>query len=154
MGKEPAWVAALPAVNATLNGLATLLLAAGYVAIRKDRRETHIRLMLSAFAASVAFLACYLIYHFALLHYTGSGSKKFPEDHAGRPVYLAILATHVILAATVPFLTSITIYRGWKQDWPRHKRIAKFTFPIWLYVSITGVIIYAMLYLWALPGGN
>lgn len=151
MGDEPAWVAALPAVNATLNGIATALLAAGYVAIRGGRRDTHKKLMLSAFGASVLFLVFYLVYHFALHHYTGSGSKKFPANHAGRTVYLAILLTHVVLAAAVPFLAAVTIFRAWKQDWTRHKRIAKITFPIWLYVSITGVIIYLMLYHWALP---
>ena len=149
MGVEPDWVAMLPAVNATLNGLATVLLVCGFLAIRKGNRDTHRKIMLSAFFTSVLFLACYLVYHFALHHYTGSGSKKYPEDHPGRPVYLTILLTHVVLAATVPFLATITIYRGLKQDWVRHKRIAKITFPIWLYVSVTGVIIYLMLYHWA-----
>jgi protein SCO1 len=149
MGPEPDWVAMLPAVNATLNGLATVLLVCGFLAIRKGNRDTHRKIMLSAFFTSVLFLACYLVYHFALHHYTGSGSKKFPADHAGRPVYLAILLTHVILATAVPVLAAITIYRGLKQDWVRHKRIAKITFPIWLYVSVTGVIIYFMLYHWA-----
>ena len=151
MGDEPAWVGALPAVNATLNSAATLLLAAGYLAIRGGRREAHKRLMLSAFATSVAFLGCYLVYHFALHHFTGSGSKSFPPEHAGRTLYLSVLLTHVVLAAVVPFLAAITIYRAWKQDWARHRRIAKITFPIWLYVSITGVMIYVMLYHWALP---
>lgn len=151
MGDEPGWVAALPAVNATFNGIATLLLAAGYVMIRRGNRETHKRLMLSAFGASVLFLACYLVYHFALHHYTGSGSKSFPREHSGRTFYLGILLTHVVLAAAVPFLAGVTIFRAWKQDWARHRRIARITFPIWLYVSITGVIIYVMLYHWALP---
>lgn len=148
---EPDWVVALPAVNAVLNSLATVLLVAGYVSIRCRKRELHRRLMLTAFSTSILFLVCYLVYHFALHYYTGSSSKKFPVDHAGRTVYLGILLTHVLLAVTVPVLAVITIYRGLKQDWVRHKRIAKITFPIWLYVSVTGVIIYLMLYWWALP---
>ena len=149
MGDEPEWVLRLPTVNAALNGAATVLLLAGFALIKAGRREAHKCVMLSAFAVSIAFLACYLTYHFALQHYTGSGSKPFPADHPGRPAYLAILLTHVVLAAAVPVLAIITIVRAYRQDWPRHRRIAKITFPIWVYVSVTGVIIYWMLYHWA-----
>lgn len=149
MGGEADWILRLPAVNAVLNGAATVLLLTGFVLIKSGRRDAHKRVMLSAFAVSIAFLACYLTYHFGLRHYTGSSSKPFPAEHPGRPVYLAILLTHVVLAAAVPVLAIVTIVRAYRQDWARHRRIAKITFPIWLYVSVTGVIIYWMLYHWA-----
>ncbi len=149
MEEIPGWVTSLPAVNATLNGAATILLMVGYAMIRQQKIESHKRCMLAAFAMSVAFLACYVTYHVALHQYTGDGSRRFPADHPGRTVYLIILATHVILAAIVPVLAPMTIYRGLKQQWDRHRRIARITFPIWLYVSVTGVIIYWMLYHWA-----
>ena len=147
----PTWVTTLPAINATLNGLATGLLVAGFVQIKKGNRETHRKLMLTAFATSVLFLACYLVYHFALKSYTGSSSKKFPGVGLARTIYLGILLTHVVLAAIVPILASMTIYRGIRQQWDSHRRIAKVTFPIWLYVSVTGVIIYFMVYHWPVP---
>lgn len=142
----PNWVSALPAVNAAFNGLATLLLVAGFLLIKRGRVHAHKRAMLAAFATSIAFLACYLTYHAALHHYTGVGHRPYPGAGALKAVYLAILISHVTLAAAVPVLAIITIYRAWKRDWPRHRRIAKVTFPIWLYVSVTGVIIYWMLY--------
>jgi len=150
--ETPDWVEALPAINACLNALATVLLISGYVLIRLGKSVVHKRVMLSAFTVSILFLACYLTYHFALHQFTGSGSKEFPKNHPGRPVYLGILVSHVILAAVVPVLASITIFRGLKEQWDRHRRIAKVTFPIWLYVSVTGVIIYWMLYHWAAGG--
>ncbi len=147
----PAWVTALPAVNAGLNGLSTLLLIGGFALIRSGRRMAHQRTMLTAFGVSVVFLVCYLVYHAALTHYTGSGSHKFQGTGPIRPIYLTILFSHIVLAAAVPILAAITIYRGLKSQWERHRRIAKVTFPIWLYVSVTGVIIYAMLYHWPTP---
>jgi uncharacterized membrane protein YozB (DUF420 family) len=153
----PDWVTTLPAVNAALNGLATLLLVLGYVWIRQGRVQAHKAAMLSTFFVSIVFLACYLLYHFALDHYTGSSSKKFAGTGPIRGVYFTILISHVVLAAAVPVLALVTIYRGLKGEWERHKRIARITFPIWLYVSITGVIIYVMLYhmFGSLPiGGN
>ena len=149
MDDEPAWVLALPAVNAVLNGSATVLLLVGFALIKSGRRDAHKRVMLTAFGVSVVFLACYLTYHFSLRYYTGSSSKPFPQSHPARPLYLGILLTHVVLAVTVPVLAIITIVRAYKQQWEKHRRIAKFTFPIWLYVSVTGVIIYYMLYHWA-----
>ncbi len=134
------WVFQLPAVNASLNGAATLLLLAGLGLIRGGRRTAHKTVMLTAFATSIAFLACYLVYHFY------AGSKPFRGTGPVRWAYFAILLTHVVLAVAVPVLASITIYRGLKADWPRHRKIAKITFPIWLYVSVTGVIIYLLLY--------
>lgn len=138
----------LPAVNASLNGLATVLLLCGYVAIRRRRVELHKSLMLSAFATSILFLICYLVYHWALHSVTGEAGKKFTGVGIIRPIYFTILITHVILAAAVPVLAVMTIYRALKQNWIAHKRIAVITFPIWVYVSVTGVIIYGMLYHW------
>lgn len=143
-----AWYMALPAVNAGLNGVATVLLAAGYSLIRRRRVTAHRNLMLAAFAVSIAFLVCYLAYHAALHHDTGLAGRKFAGQGIVRPVYFAILISHVLLATTVPVLASITIYRGLKADWARHRRIARITYPIWMYVSVTGVLIYAMLYHW------
>lgn len=144
----PDWAATLPTVNALLNSLATALLVAGFVLIKKNKRDAHRNVMLTAFGTSVVFLGCYLVYHFALHHYTGTHGKAFPGTGAARVVYLAILISHVVLAAVVPVLAIITIVRGLNADWERHRKIAKITFPIWLYVSVTGVVIYLMLYHW------
>jgi uncharacterized membrane protein YozB (DUF420 family) len=139
----PAWIPWLPAVNASLNGLATVLLVTGYVLIRQNRPLAHKRVMLSAFGVSVVFLVCYLVYH------AYAGSKPFPGTGWMRPVYFSILISHIILAATVPVLAGVTIYRGLTGQWDMHRKIARVTFPIWLYVSVTGVIIYGMLYHWS-----
>ena len=144
----PGWVLALPTVNAALNAASAVLLVTGLVLIRSGRARAHMRTMLASFAVSIAFLACYLVYHFALAHYTGSGSRRFEGTGAVRGVYFAILISHVTLAAVVPVLASMTIYRALRARWPEHKRLARVTFPIWLYVSVTGVIIYGMLYHW------
>lgn len=148
----PAWVMQLPALNAVLNGLATILLMVGYWFIRKGEKEKHKKTMLTAFGTSILFLGFYLLYHFALQSYTGNASRKFEGEGLIRPIYYFILLTHVVLAAAVPVLAWVTIRRGLKQQWEAHRRIAKITFPIWLYVSITGVVIYFMLY--HLPGGT
>lgn len=142
----PDWLATLPSINASLNGLATVLLVTGFLLIKRGKRDAHRNVMLTAFAVSVVFLVCYLTYHAGLHHYTGERGKPFTGTGAIRVVYFTILISHVILAAVVPFLAVITIYRGLKSDWVRHKKIAKVTFPVWLYVSITGVVIYLMLY--------
>ena len=142
----PDWLATLPMVNASLNGLSTLLLIAGIVLIRGGHRNAHRNVMLSAFAVSVVFLGCYLTYHQGLHHYIGTHGKSFGGTGGIRVAYFAILISHVVLAAIVPILAIMTIVRGLKADWERHRRIAKITFPIWLYVSVTGVVIYAMLY--------
>ncbi|MGC1273437.1 MAG: DUF420 domain-containing protein [Planctomycetaceae bacterium] len=139
----PEWIMSLPAVNASLNGVATVLLLTGYGFIRRKRIIAHRNCMLSAFGVSVVFLACYLVYH------AYAGSKPFPRVPVTglRETYLAILLTHVVLAATVPFLAVITLWRALvTRDFVKHKRIARVTFPIWLYVSVTGVVIYVMLY--------
>ena len=139
----PTWVMWLPTVNASLNGVATVLLCVGLALVKAGRRDAHRRVMLSAFATSCLFLACYLVYHAHVV------SKKFAGEGAIRYVYYAILLTHVVLAAAVPVLALRTIYLGLKQRWDSHRKIARITFPIWLYVSVTGVVIYFMLYHWA-----
>ena len=146
LSQLPSWAARLPRTNAMLNGLATLLLLVGFSAIKAGRVECHERMVRLALGVSVAFLGCYLAYHFALHQYTGEHGKKFEGDGTLRTIYYAILFSHVVLAATVPVLAPITIYRGLKGHLAQHRRIARITFPIWLYVSVTGVIIYWMLY--------
>lgn len=133
-------VHSLPAVNATLNATATVLLVTGYVLIRRKRIQAHKRVMLTAFTVSVAFLICYLVYHAQV------GSVHYQKTGPIRAVYFSILITHTILAATVPVLAVITLRRALRGDFERHRRIARWTLPIWLYVSVTGVIVYLMLY--------
>jgi uncharacterized membrane protein YozB (DUF420 family) len=130
----------LPTVNALLNGTATVLLLVGYALIKYRRETAHKLAMYAAFCVSTAFLACYLIYHYQ------AGSRSFVGPPAVRTLYLAILLSHIVLAAAVPVLAVITIYFGIRDRRARHRRIARWTFPIWLYVSLTGVVIYLMLY--------
>jgi len=130
----------LPALNATLNGIAAILLVTAFVLIKQGRRKAHKRVMLAAFTTSILFLVSYLIYHAQV------GSVSYQRTGAIRTVYFAILITHTILAATVPFLAVITLRRGLKSNFVKHKAIARWTLPIWLYVSVTGVIVYLMLY--------
>ena len=125
-----------------LNSGSTLFLIAGYVLIRRKNRKAHKRCMLSAVALSSLFLASYLIYHFNV------GSVKFAGEGGIRIVYFALLGTHTILAMTLPFLVPVTLVRGLKDRVDRHRRIAKVTLPIWLYVSATGVLVYLFLYVW------
>ena len=130
----------LPAVNATLNAISGLLLLLGLGAIRAGRRDVHQRLMTAAFGVSVLFLICYVTYH--ALH----GSTRFTGTGPVRTVYFAILITHVVLAAAVPPLAIVTLRHGLRGTLDRHRRIARITWPIWMYVSVTGVIVYLMLY--------
>jgi len=130
----------LPHLNATLNALSALLVATGYVFIRRKNIRAHRACMLSAVAVSTAFLVSYLIYHFQV------GSVRFDGPPTIRTIYLGILLTHTILAAAVPFLVGTTVYRALKGRIERHRAIARWTLPIWIYVSITGVIVYLMLY--------
>uniref|UniRef100_A0A7C4LK69 DUF420 domain-containing protein n=1 Tax=Schlesneria paludicola TaxID=360056 RepID=A0A7C4LK69_9PLAN len=146
------WWRVLPAVNASLNGLATVLLAAGYAAIRQGRQDRHKQLMLSAFTVSALFLACYLVYHFELHHHTGMAGQTFQGQGWIRPIYYAILISHVLLAMGVAVLAPVTVWLGLRQRWDRHRRLARITFPLWLYVSVTGVVIYGLLYHW--PAGG
>ena len=145
-GIAPPWVKKMPLVNTTLNGFAGFLLIIGVLAIKMKMPEVHKKIMLAAFGVSVAFLICYLSYHFGLHYYTGESSKKYEGAGLIRYVYYSILITHVILAAFVPVLAIITIHKGIRKNWRSHHKWAKVTFPVWLYVSITGVIIYLMLY--------
>ena len=130
----------LPAVNASLNALSGVLLLTGYVLIRNRRIEQHRKVMIAAFAASTLFLLFYVIYHAQV------GSVRFPRQGFVRPLYFTILVTHVTLAATVPPLAIITLSRGLKGRYTQHRRIARWTFPIWMYVSVTGVLVYVLLY--------
>lgn len=138
----------LPAVNATLNAVSTVLLLLGYKYIRERNIEKHRRVMITAFVISVVFLACYLLHKWLLFTATGSFNTAFQGQGAWRTVYFTILITHVTLAACVPVLAIITIRRGLAMRIDPHRRIAKVTLPIWLYVSVTGVIVYFMLYQW------
>ena len=131
----------LPALNAFLNATAAVLLIWGFILIRRRRIQTHRRVMLTAFTVSILFLISYLAYHAQV------GTVRFQHSGVIRHVYLSILLTHTILAATVPFLAAITLWRGLAGgNYARHRAIARWTLPIWLYVSITGVIVYWMLY--------
>jgi uncharacterized membrane protein YozB (DUF420 family) len=130
----------LPALNAVLNSVATVLLLAGYRNIRRRNIAAHRTCMVAAFAVSAAFLVSYLTYHAQV------GSVPFQRQGWIRPVYFTILITHIMLAATILPLALITIYRAWKGRFEQHRRIARWTLPLWLYVSVTGVVIYLMLY--------
>lgn len=138
----------LPHVNAGLNSLAAVLLVVGFVLIKQGREIAHRNVMLAAFGTSVLFLICYLTYHVHMKLTTGEAGLKFSPSYGQtiRSIYLAILATHVVLAALVPFMALYTIYLGLADYRTAHNRWAWRTFPIWLYVSITGVVIYVMLY--------
>jgi uncharacterized membrane protein YozB (DUF420 family) len=130
----------LPAVNAGLNALCAVLLTTGLVLIKRRRISAHKACMIAAFAVSTLFLVSYLTYHAQVgsVRYTGTGVIRL--------VYLGVLVTHTVLAATVPLLAVVTLAFGLRENYPRHVRIAKWTLPIWLYVSVTGVVVYLMLY--------
>ena len=130
----------LPALNATLNGTAAVLLTCGWLLIRRRRVAAHRAVMITAFCVSVAFLVSYVVYHAHI------GSKHYEGTGLLRPIYYSILLTHTLLAITVPVLAVITLRRGLRRDDVRHRAIARWTLPIWLYVSVTGVVVYAMLY--------
>ena len=128
----------LPAINATLNAIATVFLLSGYVLIRRGHRTLHKRCMLGALVTSALFLACYTVYHL------NAGSRPFPGEGIPRVVYFAILLTHVPLAALILPLALTTAAWGLRSRYDRHVRLARWTLPIWLYVSVTGVVIYQM----------
>lgn len=130
----------LPALNATLNALSGVLLTAGYLMIRSRRIAAHRACMLAAFVSSVLFLTSYVIYH------ANTGSRSFPGQGAIRLVYFTILISHVMLAATILPMAIVTLRRGLRAQYDRHVRIARWTLPLWMYVSVTGVVIYLMLY--------
>jgi len=131
----------LPAVNGTLNGLSAVLLTAGYVFIRKKNMRAHRNCMISAFVTSIVFLCCYLTYHIFVHHVT-----IFKEPAWFRPIYLTILFTHLVLAIVIVPLVLMTLNRAFKERFELHKKIARWTWPLWMYVSVTGVIVYLILY--------
>jgi uncharacterized membrane protein YozB (DUF420 family) len=133
-------VADLPPLNAVLNALSAGLLLAGYLLIRAGRRDAHRACMLAALLSSTLFLTSYLVYHFRV------GSVRFHGPAALRPVYLAILISHTLLAAAIPPLALVTLSRALRSRFDAHRRIARVTLPLWGYVSVTGVLIYWMLY--------
>jgi len=130
----------LPLLNATLNGISFVLLITGYACIRRGRIKAHKRLMVSAFCVSVFFLISYLTYRFL------GAEKKFGGHGWIRPVYFFILITHVVLAASVPIFATRTLYLAIRGRFDEHRRVARVTFPIWVYVSITGVLVYLLLF--------
>ena len=133
-------ISLLPTVNATLNAISAVLLVWGYLLIRRKRIDAHRRVMKTAFVTSCLFLVCYLVYHAQV------GSVPFAKTGAIRTVYFSTLLTHTVLAATVPVLAIITLRRGLAARYDKHRKIARWTLPIWLYVSVTGVVVYVMLY--------
>lgn len=133
-------LSSFPTLNASLNGTAAALLTCGYLFIRRGRVSAHRACMLAAFTCSVLFLACYLYYHSQV------GSVRFQSGGAVRTLYLTILLTHTVLAAAVPFLALATLWRALRGQFERHAALARWTLPIWLYVSVTGVVVYWMLY--------
>lgn len=134
------WVSTLPTLNASLNALAGVFLVIGFVLIRQRRIAAHRRAMIAAFATSALFLVSYVIYH------ANVGSRPYHGTGALRVLYFSILIPHVILAAAVLPLALLTLRRGLVRDDARHRRIARITLPIWLFVSVTGVVVYLMLY--------
>jgi uncharacterized membrane protein YozB (DUF420 family) len=147
LGRGPAGavaphVAVLPTVNACLNSLSAILLTVGFVFIRRRNVAAHRACMLGAFVVSALFLVCYLIYH------ASAGSRPFTGQGVIRPIYFALLISHIVLATFIVPLALTTIYRGLSGQIDRHRRIARLTLPIWLYVSVTGVVVYLLLYHW------
>ncbi len=130
----------LPALNAALNCASAILLAVGYALIRRGHRTAHQRVMLAAVACSLAFLTSYLVYHWRM------GTTRFPGSGTARAIYFSILGSHTLLAATVPVLVAITLTFALRGRFDRHRRIARWTLPVWLYVSVTGVAVYWLLY--------
>ena len=130
----------LPALNATLNATCAVLLTIGYVLIRRGRIQQHRRVMIAAFITSTLFLTSYLIYHY------NTGSRPFPGTGVLRTIYLTILVSHIILAIVIVPMALITLSRGLRERFDRHVAIARWTLPLWLYVSVTGVVVYVMLY--------
>lgn len=144
----PDWVKFLPTLNAALNSLCFCLLLAGYVLILRGRKVEHRNCMIAAFVVSVVFLGCYLTYHEALHAYTGRRGRAFVGSDLARWLYFSILIPHVLLAAAVPVLALRVFWLAWRERWVQHRRLARVTLPIWGFVSVTGVVIYWMLYHW------
>lgn len=144
----PEWVRRLPPINATMNGMAAVFLIVGITAIKMNKPTVHRNAMVAAIIVSAVFLTGYAVYHIALGQYTDSHGKPFDGTGIWRTIYYGILIPHVILAATVPYFVGVSVYRAYHKRWDDHKRIAKVAFPVWMFVSVTGVVIYFMLYHW------
>ena len=144
----PPQYAIFPQINATLNATSALLLLSGRYFISRGRMAAHRAAMLAAFTTSSLFLISYLAYHYTLYHYAHSASKHFQGQGWSRPLYFAILISHTILAIVIVPLILVTLSRALRKRFDRHRAIARWTFPLWLYVSVTGVIVYFMLYHW------
>lgn len=138
----PSWVRFLPTLNVTLNALSGIFLFVGWRFILRKQIARHRMMMLAAFDTSVLFLASYLTYHF----YPGVGTVRFVEPAWARPIYLGILLPHILLAIAIVPLALLTLIWAWRGNYPAHRRIAKVTFPIWMFVSVSGVLVYLMLY--------
>ncbi len=136
----------LPAVNGGLNALSTIFLSLGYYFIRRKNMTAHRNCMISAFITSVIFLICYLTYHTYIAMILKRGPTRFVDPEWFRPIYLTILLTHTILAVVIVPLVLMTLSRAMKQRFELHRKIARWTWPLWMYVSVTGVVIYLLLY--------
>ncbi len=136
----------LPLVNACLNALSAVFLAIGYGFIRAGKQRAHRNCMITALAASILFLCCYITYHSYVAYYLHRGPTRFTNPSGFRPIYLTILLTHTVLAVVIVPMVLVTFVRALKQRFESHRRIARWTFPIWMYVSVTGVLIYLLLY--------
>lgn len=136
----------LPAVNACLNSASTVLLCLGYYFIKNEKKEAHRNCMVGALITSGLFLACYLTYHELMRRETGQGHTSFTDPAWFRPIYLMILFTHLVGAIAIVPLVIMTVWRAAKGDFEKHRKIARWTLPIWIYVSFTGVVIYVLLY--------
>jgi uncharacterized membrane protein YozB (DUF420 family) len=130
----------LPAVNACLNGLSTIFLTLGYIFIKQGRKDTHRNCMVAALITSALFLTCYLIYHY------NAGRTTFRDPLWFRPYYLIILLTHTVLAVAIVPMVLVTVFHAIRKNFDSHKKIARWTWPVWMYVSVTGVLIYFLLY--------
>ena len=139
-------LADLPAVNAGLNGLSAVFLSLGFWFIRRKHRPAHRNCMIAAFGSSVLFLACYLTYHSYLAIHLHRGPTVFKDPAWFRPIYLAILLSHTVLAVAIVPLALITLARALRLRFDLHRRIARWTWPLWMYVSVTGVSVYVLLY--------
>jgi len=144
----PAQYAIFPVIDATMNGTSAVLLYVGHGFIKRGRMAAHRALMIAAFVSSCLFLTSYLYYHISLYLKGGSASVHFQGQGWVRPVYFSILISHTILAAAIVPLVIITLSRALRERYDRHRAIARWTYPLWLYVSVTGVVIYFMLYHW------
>ena len=136
----------LPAVNASLNGLSAVLLIAGFIFIKRGNRVAHRNCMVSALISSTVFLVCYVYYHYSMKKLYGEAHTRFLEPAWFRPIYLTMLFTHLAAAIAIVPMVVVTVVRAARQQFDRHKRIARWTWPIWMYVSVTGVLIYFLLY--------